>query len=417
MGSIRELMCALVILALALPTFLWAETEIVYWDLIKPADGTPRGDALAQNIQRFQSKYPDIRVRAETLPGPDIDPRLVQGAAAQNTPDVARVYNYFLPVHVGAGSIQPVDSFAEKMDKTDWLLPWGSTAFDGKKYALPYEYRFFTLLYRKDILDKAGVQVPTTWDEVCRVAGKLNSPQVMGYGFGLSKASFASALLEWSENMVATAGGQFFDERGRAIVNNPAARKFFQTIGDLADKCKASGKAVVEFTYNEIHEGLRAGTIAMAGLGTHRYDAIRAGGAADNLGWAPPPSYEKGKPAPVFVLGWTLVMGKYAKHPDAAWKLMEFMTSPDTQLIVAKAGELPTRKSTYKDAWFKTPGAKAKVEWSEYLAKNGRAGRYPTGWFDFSQILAEGAQSIVLKGVGAEQAWREVADRYNRTLK
>jgi ABC-type glycerol-3-phosphate transport system substrate-binding protein len=238
----------------------------------------------------------------------------------------------------------------------------------------------------------------------------------MGYGFGLSQANSAYAALEWTENMVAAAGGQLFDERGRAVFNNAAGRRFFQTIADLVGKCKASGQAVVEFTYNHMDEGLKAGTIAMASLGTHRYLAIRAGGAGDNLRWAPPPSFEKGKVAPVHVNGWTLVMGKHAKHPEAAWKFMEFMTSPETQVVVAQAGEMPTRKSTYQDAWFKKPESRFMVEWSEYIAKNGRSGRYPVGWFDFGQILAEGTQSIVLRNTAPEKALADVVEKYNKSI-
>lgn len=416
MRLIRTVLCGLAILSLVVPATVRAETEIVYWDFFKPGDGSPRGNALAENLKRFQAKYPDIRVKVEVLRFAEVESKLIQGAAAGSTPDVARVYSYALPLHISAESIQPLDRFAEKMDKGDWLLPWNSTVFAGKKFALPAEHRFFTLLYRKDLLEKAGVKVPTTWDEMCQAAGKINSPQVMGYAFGVSQGSAAYYLLEWVENMIITAGGQLFDEKGRANVNNAAGRKFFQVIADLAGKCKASGQAVVQFTYNEIHEGLKTGTIAMAGLGTHRYQTIRAEGAGENLHWAPPPSFEKGKQAPVNVIGWNLVMGKYAKHPEAAWKFMEFMASPDTQVITARAGETPSRKSAYKDPWFQTSEAKVMREWSEYIIKNGRSGRYPTGWLEFGQILAQGAQAVVLKGVASGKAWDDVVERYNKSL-
>ena len=410
----RLLVCGFALLGLVIPIVATAATEIVYWDFIKPGDGSPRGNALAKNVERFHAKYPDIRVKVEVIPPPMIDPNLIQGAAAGSTPDVIRVYNYYLPLHVKAGSIQPIDALAEKADKADWLLPWGSTAFGGKKYALPYEYRFFALMYRKDVLAKAGVQVPTTWDEMCTAAGKANTAQVMGYAFGLSQGDSTNALLEWAEDMIIAAGGQLFDESGQAIFNNAAGLKFFQVIADLAGKCKATKPAVAEFTYNAIQEGLTAGTIAMAGLGTHRYLTIRAAGAKENLEWAPPPSFEKGKRPPVHALGWGLVMGRHAKNPEAAWKFMDFMTSPDTQVIVAQAGEMPTRKSTYQNAWFKTPEAKFMGDFAEYVGQHGRVGRYPAGWNQFGQILAQETQSIVLKGTAPKNALTNTVERYNK---
>ena len=414
MRVVRMLVYGFVVISLMIPAVALAATEIVYWDFIKPGDGTPRGNMLTKHLERFHAKYPDIRVKVEVIPPPMIDPNLIQGAAAGSTPDVVRVNISLLSTHVSAGAIQPLDKFAEKMDKNDWLVPWSGTVYDGKKYALPYEHRMSALLYRKDILAKAGVQVPTTWDEVCAAAGKINSPQVMGYAYGLSQADSTNALMEWVENMIPAAGGKLFDEKGRAAFNDAAGLKFFQTIADLAGKCKATGPAAAEFTYNSINEGLAAGTIAMAALGTHRFAAIRAAGAKENLEWAPPPTYEKGKKAQVKVMGWNFVMGKHSKNPEAAWKFMEFMTSPETGPFIAQAGELPVRKSTYKDPWFKTEEAKAMVGWSEYLAQHGEVFRYPASWGQFGQFMAEGTQSIVLKGTAPKQALATVVERYNK---
>ncbi|AMJ61562.1 ABC transporter substrate-binding protein [Bosea sp. PAMC 26642] len=401
---------------LVAPTMASAQTEIVYWDFIKPGDGSPRGDALARNVEAFQKKYPEIKVKVEVIPPPMIDPNLIQGAAANKTADVLRIDIKYLAKHAQAGSIQPLDKFAGAIDKSDWLLPWDATAIDGKKYGMPYEHRFFALLYRKDILDKAGVTVPMTWDEVCAGAGKINATSVMGYGFGLAQSDNANALLEWVENMIPTGGGKIFDDKGKAVFDDASGKKFFQLIADLTGKCKASSKAVAEFNYNSLTEGLTSGTVAMANLGTHRYLAIRAAGAKDNLAWAPPPSFEPGKPAPVNVTGWNLVMGKAAKNPEAAWKFIEFMTSAEAQLNLAKGGELPSRKSTYADPWFKTPESQFMLGWSDYIAKNGRVGTYPAGWSSFGQILAEATQSIVLQGATPEKALIQAVTTYNKSL-
>jgi len=411
MKLIRIAACAVALACM--PQLAAAATEIVFWNNFK-VDKSPRGQALTDIVAKFEANNPDIKVRVEVAPFATVDANLIQGAAAGNTPDVVKIYNVALSLHVAAGSIQPLDPYLGKMDKTDWLLPWDTTVFDGKKYALPYEYRFFALQYRKDILDKAGVQVPTTWDEVCTAAGKINSPQVMGYGFGLSQAQAASILLEWADDMALAAGGSWLDAKGRAIPNNPAGLKFMQTVADLVGKCKASSQAVVGYTYEAVHQGLAGGTIAMAGMGTHRYEALRAAGAKDNLRWAPPPSFEKGKPAPVHVLGWNLVMGKHTKHPQEAMKFMEYMMSPEVQVAVARAGEMPTRKSTYDDAWFKTPEAGAMRDWAQYIARNGKAGQYPAGWLGFGQILASETQAIVLKGLAPAQALANVVERYNK---
>jgi multiple sugar transport system substrate-binding protein len=416
MKTARIALCVVVVLAISFPTLASCATEITYWDFVKPGDGSPRGNILAKNLERFHAKYPDIRVRVETIAPPLILSNLVQAAAAGTTPDVIRIYNYQVAMHLGAETIQPIDRFAQTIDKTDWLVPWDSNLFAGKKYVLPFEYRFSALLYRKDILEKAGARVPTTYDEMCTAAGKINSPKVMGFAIGLSQSDQANTALEWMENTVAAAGGQLFDETGKAIFNNAAGLKVYQVLADLMGNCKASGPAMTEFTSNSIDDGLKAGTIAMASQQTARILKIRSEGAGDNLQWAPPPGFEKGKPAPVHLLGFNLGMGKYSKAPDAAWKFIEFMTTPETQVLMAQGGELPSRKSPYQDPWFKRSESKFMVELSDHASKNGRVGRYPRGWLRFGQIMVEEVQSIVLKGVAPTTALANTVEKYNRGL-
>ncbi len=406
------------ILGIVLPALTYGATEITYWDQIRPGDGSPRGTALAKILERFQAKNPDIRIKVEVMGAPLIISNLVQGASVGNSPDVSQLNGRELEMVVGAEAIQPLDGFAKSVDKADWLFPWNNigTFINGHKYAMPWGYRYSVLMYRKDILDKGRVQVPTTWDELCTVAGKINSPQVMGYGFGLSPEDNAGNLVELAEDVIYNAGSQLFDDRARAIFNNTAGLKFFQLIADLVGKCRASGPQVVELRANTVDEGLQAGTISMMTEGTHRFTTMQAMGAGDNLRWAPNPSFEKGKPAPVTVSGWVVAMGKHAKHPAEAWKLIEFLTSAEAQVVLGQVVEIPSRKSTYTDPWFKTPEAKRMVDWSEYLRKNGRFGRHPVTWPEFTQILSAETQSVVAKGVSPALALRNTVERYNQVV-
>jgi multiple sugar transport system substrate-binding protein len=412
----RGFLWGLAILCLLLPAIGSAATEITYWDQIRPGDGSPRGTALAKILERFQAKNPDIRLKVEVMPAPLIQANLIQSATVGSGPDVSQVNYHQLRTIATAGALQPLDDFATSADKSGWLIPWniGLTFINGKKYALPYGYRLSALLYRKDVLDRYGVQVPTTWDEVCTAGGKINSPQVMGFGFGLNPSDDAAMLMELTEDVLLAAGSEMFDEQERLMFNNAAGVKVFQLIADLVGRCKASGPQVVELGYATVDEGLKAGTIAMATMGTHRFTSIRAGGARENLQWAPPPSFEEGKLAATPVMSWVVAMGKFTTHPKEAWRLMQYLTSPEAQVFLAQAAEIPTRKSTLQDPWFNTPEAKNMVGWSEYLEKYGRSISYPKTWPPFTQIFATEAQAVVLKGEAPADALRNVVEKYNK---
>jgi ABC-type glycerol-3-phosphate transport system substrate-binding protein len=400
--------------AVAFSGAAFAETTITYWDFVKPGDG-PRGIGLKAVIDGFEAENPDIKVNVEIVAPSMIDPNLIQGAAAGVTPDVIKVHQYKLAMDVDAGALLPLDELAAKMDKTDWLLPWDSTKIGDKKYDIPYVYRFNTLQYRKDLLDAAGVGIPTTWDEMCESASKINSGKVLGFSMGLLRAGGAFSVSEWFENDMLAAGAPIFDEKGRAAFNTEAGLKPFETVKRLMD-CGASSKAIVDQAYNELTDGMASGTIAMVSLGTHRYETIRSRGAGDNLGWSHPMSYKKGEIPPIALVGYSLAVGVHSKNPEAAFKFIEYMTRPASQEIMAKAGELPTRKSAYDLPYFSTPEAATAVAWSKFIAEHGVVKSYPVEWSDFALLLSDAMQSIVLQGVAPAEARDKLIEQYNTLI-
>jgi len=389
------------------------QTEIVLWDIQQPGDGSPRGEAFKKNLEAFEAQNPDIKVRVEIIPPPLLDPNLIQSASAGNSPDVTRVFNIYLQRHVAAGSIQPLDQYMTEADKEGWLLPWDkSGVVDGKKYGMPLEYRFSAMLYRKDLLDPAGAQVPKTWDEVCSEAKKVTSPKVMGFSFGISESDQANILNELMETYFLNAGGRLFGEDGKVNLDRNIGVGFLATLKRLVSECNAATPAVVETTYNTVTEGLAAGTIGMGMIGTHRFSTIAAKGAGDNLGWAPPPTVEPGKEGEVNVRGWLLSMGVNAKHPDEAARFIRFMMSKEAQLNIAQGGELPTRLEAYDDPWFEQPEASAVVAWKDYITKHGVVSNYPDNFVELSQLMAQAAQQVILNDVSPEDAFDSVTKQY-----
>src|SRR3954453_14559260 len=73
---------------------------------------------------------------------------------------------------------------------------------DGKMYAAPFYGESSFLMYRKDVLDKAGVKIPLhpSWDQVAAAARKVNTAKMAGIclrgkpGWGDLGASFTTVL-------------------------------------------------------------------------------------------------------------------------------------------------------------------------------------------------------------------------------
>lgn len=95
--------------------------------------------------------------------------KLVLANASGDSPDVATGVNYSIPFELGIrGALKDLtqfDDFAEVAGRyTEGLLmPY---VIDDSVYAIPETMNFQVLFYRKDILDKLGLEVPDTLEDV-----------------------------------------------------------------------------------------------------------------------------------------------------------------------------------------------------------------------------------------------------------
>jgi multiple sugar transport system substrate-binding protein len=385
-----------------------------YWDFIDPKLNNPRSHALATHIERFEKANPNIKVSVEIMPWHQVAPQLVQASAANQTPDVARVLTWDLPQLVKARTTASLNEFADKWPasvRNDFIIDWNATVFDGQKIAIPYEHRVSAFWYRKDMLEAAGLKVPKTVDEMIEAGRVLNKKNIQGMVIGLSRAGQATALSEWFYPMLWAGGGDLLDAQGNPIFNKEPGVRAMQVLADLVRK-GAMPTSVAAYTYEEIFMGVKAGTIAMTVLGTHRLVTAReAGNLGDKLQTAYTPGYTG--PAPAHVMGWNMIMGKDSKNKQAAWKFIEHLTSRESQIITAKTtGELPTRKSPYSDSWFKTKDAEELLFWKGYMEKYGRTPKYPEKFTELSELIADAAQEIVLRNAPIQETLNKVAQRY-----
>ena len=395
-----------------------ADKEVIrFWTLLDLKDPGPRSEALRQILAQFEKKQPNIQVQVETIPWHQIDQQLIQASAAGKGPDVSIVSGQVIAQHVRAKTLVPLDEFVARWparERNDFLIPLKQTTFDGKIMGLFFQHRVAVLYYREDYLKAKGLAVPRSWAELIEAGRKLSDGTVIGLAWGLDPRARATALTEPLVSMFWAAGEEILDASGKATFDSPAGVRVYQFINDLVQK-KAMDPSVASYTYEDVFQAVKSGTVAMNFLGSHRVVAAReAGNLGEKLKTAPLPGPSPGTPAPAHVFGWTLAIGKDSTHREAAWKFIEHMLTYESRLIDAKlSGELPSRKSVYEDPWFKTTGARELKSWADYAGTFGRVFTYPEKYVRMSELLAEAAQEMVLQGASAQQVLEKAARKYN----
>jgi sorbitol/mannitol transport system substrate-binding protein len=285
--------------------------------------------------------------------------------------DVVMIGPFEAPQFGQAGNITDLTKLAsgDSSYQLDDVIPTVRNALsvDGKLYAAPFYGESSFLMYRKDVLDKAGVTMPAkpTWTQVADIARKVDTPDMAGIclrgkpGWGDLGASFTTVLN--------TMGGTWWSANsdgsvGKAMVDQPEFRNALEFYVDLVKD--AGEKDAAGSSFNECLSQYKDGKVAMW------YDATVAAGlleADDSAvkgknGYAPAPVDKT--PASGWLWSWALALPSTSSKADLGWKYISFATGPK---YLKEAGtRIPggwpaippgTRKSTYQIPDYKKAAA------------------------------------------------------------
>ncbi|MFC6487004.1 ABC transporter substrate-binding protein [Nitratireductor sp. GCM10026969] len=166
-----------------------------------------------------------------------------------------------VPEFAAAGWILPIlDYYPEHYDFEDFLGSRRAVgSWEGVDYFAPTMGGGDILFYRKDLLDEAGIDVPTTLDEMIAAAEALNNPPEY-YGWA-NRGQRGSGMNVWTWIPFFLAnGGEWTDDDGVPQLNSAAAVKGTEQFVGLFDYAPPGGRTA---TFAEQVEGFRSGHVAM----------------------------------------------------------------------------------------------------------------------------------------------------------
>jgi multiple sugar transport system substrate-binding protein len=246
------------------------------------------------------------------------------------------------------------DRFPESQQQA--FLPGSVEAitFDGKPYGMPWFTDTGLLYYRKDLLQKSGYHSPPkTWDELKEMTNKVRRESEIKLGFLFQGAKYEGGVCDGCE-FIWGHGGNILDPKDptKVLVDSP------QAIAGLATERSMITDGISPETVTVYKEDESAGPFlngdavflrnwpyVYALIGTPDYPNLKP----EQVGVSELPSSD-GKPGNGTVGDQPLYISASSKHPDAAWKFIEFLTAPEQQRLRALEGAyLPTRSDLYDD--------------------------------------------------------------------
>jgi sorbitol/mannitol transport system substrate-binding protein len=304
----------------------------------------------------FTAKNPDIKLNWVTLEENTLRQKVTTDIATKGGQfDVLTIGTYEVPIWGKKGWLVPLDNLGADYDVDD-LLPAirSGLTVDGKLFAAPFYGESSMVMYRKDLMDKAGLKMPDapTWTFIKEAADKMTDKAAGVYGICLrGKAG-------WGENMAflsATAnsfGARWFDEKWNAQFNTP---EWKATLDFYVPLLKADGPPGA--SSNGFNENLalfndgKCGMWIDATVAASFVSDPKQSKVADKVGFALAPDNGLGKRGN-WLWAWSLAIPAGSKKTAEAEKFVSWATSKAyTELVAKKEGwaNVPpgTRTSLY----------------------------------------------------------------------
>ncbi|WP_329269618.1 ABC transporter substrate-binding protein [Streptomyces sp. NBC_01451] len=322
-------------------------TELTFWTWVPE---------IAQEIALFEKKYPAIKVKAVNAGQgtPQYTKLRTALKAGSGAPDMVQIEFQAIPTFTITDSLldlRPYGASALKSQFVDWT--WSQVSgSDGEVWAVPQDTGPMGMLYRQDIFDKHGIEVPKTWDEFAEAARKLHKADPEVYLTNLA----ANQVAAW-HGLLWQAGAKPYVTSGKSdiaiSVDDAVSKKLGAFWGGLAQE----GVIGVEPDFTDSwYAALNKGKYATWLVGAWG-PAFLSGSAKDTAGkWraAPMPQWDAAKPSAGNWGGSTTAVIRSTKNPIAAAEFAKFLNSdPESaKMFATKQFFFPATKALLADASF-----------------------------------------------------------------
>jgi multiple sugar transport system substrate-binding protein len=313
---------------------------LTYWASNQSPSLSDDKKNLAPVLKQFEDQT-GIHVKLQVIGWPDLYSKILAATTSGQGPDVLNIGNTWASSLQATGAFMPFgdkeftaiggkDKFVEASLKTGGAVGKDPTS-------VPYLGLVYGLYYNKKMFSDAGLQPPTTWEDLVSDAKKLTDPNKGVYGMAMEGGSYTEGVhfafifgkqhnsdpFDSSGKPDFTSAGQvagvkqYVDLMGTDKVVNPSSAQYKN--GPEAPGDFAKGKAAMLMSQNNADNTLQAD-----GMKSSQYGVVAI------------PAPSGGQQISSFVAGINLSIFNNTKNKSGALKFVKFMTSKQTQATLDK---------------------------------------------------------------------------------
>lgn len=374
-----------------------APVEIKLWHMEQPPHRVERIQTL---LDEFNAANPGIVVSQEPQNWGEIYTKAPAALAAGNAPEMLFAIPDFTPIMKDLGTVQQVEDFVAEIDEAHGMFPAAVApyTYDGHTWAVPLYNMAHSLWYRKSVLAEAGIEPPTTWDELLAAAEALTKDGQYGIGLPANKQLYTDQTVY--DFMVNAGAEEIYNPDGTLRFNNAQTVAAYDFYSQLYQFSPPDSTA---WTWGEAEACFASRTCAMILQFTviTTYDT-QAEGDAEDLGViAIPHSADVEQSGTIAYANGVMILTDDAAKKEAAFAFLRFLFEPENYgrfLNMEPGLFLPvTESGTTAESYWNDPLVVKYKSQIETMLENSRNGMLFgfTGGNTFPSIARISAQNML----------------------
>jgi len=308
------------------------------------------GRVLSDLLREFERLHEGVTVREELLPS-DSDRQhqyYAMNLDGGKAPfDLLGIDTIWAQEFAKAGWIAPLDGLLTPAEQEEFFPgPIEAATFNGRLYAVPWYVDAGVLYYRRDLLDRHGLEPPRTWRELAQTAKLILDAERDSRlaGFVWQGKQYEGLMCVTLEVLRSNGTDLWSGDRDRAESGLRFLRETISTHGITPLSTSMADEESTRWMFGEGHALFMRNWPYAWSLLQQEGSPVRG-----KVGVVSLPAFSGFASAPVLG-GWMLAIPNSSTHQEMVGELITFLTSPETQRKVAvELGYNPVRRALYAD--------------------------------------------------------------------
>jgi N,N'-diacetylchitobiose transport system substrate-binding protein len=297
-------------------------------------------------ISEFEAAHPNVDVQFERQQWDGIVERLTTALSSEDSPDIVELGNTQAQTFEAAGALYDLTDVKGELGGEDLVQSLEeSGTYDGRFYGVPYYGGARIVVYRKDLMEAAGIALPTTLDEFVQAGIELKEANASTPNF--SGIYFPGRNWHATLSFIWEAGGDIAVKEGdqwEGVLSSPESVEGLEVVQQIMTEANGAppdsddAQDFVSFCRNEV--GMLLGPGWKVGQILAECPELEGKVGAFAL-----PGTQAGTTAPVFLGGSNLAVSANTDNAELAIEFLQVIIGDEYQTRLAELGLLPGRTS------------------------------------------------------------------------